>query len=228
MTGSKFWIGIVLALIIGLGIGYYVPGKTAQPANNQAPLPQTGQIITGIPASQVNFTSAMRKLWEDHVTWTRLYIVSAAGNLPDKDVTAARLLKNQEDIGNAVKAYYGADAGNQLTALLKVHISGAVDILAAAKAGDQAKLSAASAAWYKNADDIAAFLSNANPQNWPLESMKAGMKMHLDLTLNEAVDQLKGNYQASVDDYDKVHGHILGLADLLSSGIIKQYPDKFK
>ena len=216
----------MLALIVGLAIGYYLPGRSAQPSSY--PAAQMGQTMSGVSSSQVNFASTMRKLWEDHVTWTRLYIVSAVGNLPDKDVTAARLLKNQEDIGNAVKAYYGADAGNQLTALLKTHISGAVDILAAAKAGDQAKQSAATAAWYKNADDIAAFLSSANPQNWPPDSMKAGMKMHLDLTLNEAVDELKGNYQASVDDYDKVHLHILGLADLLSSGIIKQYPDMFK
>ena len=44
----------------------------------------------------------MRKLWEDHVTWTRLFIVSAAAGLPDKDATTARLLQNQTDIGDAV------------------------------------------------------------------------------------------------------------------------------
>jgi hypothetical protein len=236
MTG-KFWIGVIVALIIGLGIGYFVPKMFAQPpAVVEVPTPPpvvvppsapAPVVVTGIPASQVFFQSAMRKLWEDHVTWTRLYIVDVAGNLPGKAITAARLMKNQEDIGNAMKAYYGEDAGNQLTALLKVHITGAVDILAAAKAGNQTKVDAASVAWYKNADDIAAYLSAANPVSWPLEGMKAGMKMHLDLTLAEAVDQLKGNFQASVDGYDKVHEHILSLADLLSAGIIKQFPDKF-
>jgi hypothetical protein len=234
MKTSKFWVGVAVAAIIGLGAGYAFPKMTPAPASSpapqtvQTPTPAPTVTVSGIPASQVDFNSAMRKLWEDHVTWTRLYIVEAVGNLPDKDITAARLLKNQEDIGNAVKAYYGDDAGNQLTALLKTHISGAVDILAAAKAGNQAKLALASTAWYKNADDIATFLSTANPTNWPLDNMKAGMKMHLDLTLTEAVDQLKGNYAASVADYDKVHLHILGLADLLSDGIIKQFPNKFK
>ena len=223
MTGLKFSVGIVVALIVGLVIGYYLPGKEMVPADDQTPI-----TLSGVPASQVDFKSAMRKLWEDHITWTRLYIVEKAGGLKGADVTAARLLKNQEDIGNAVKAYYGSAAGNQLTALLKVHITGAVEVLAAAIAGEKNKLDAASLAWYKNADDIAIFLSTANPENWPQESMKGGMTMHLDLTLAEAVDQLKGDYNASVADYDKVHEHILGLADLLSSGIIKQYPDKFK
>src|ERR1043165_2001103 len=84
------------------------------------------------------FHDAMRKLWEDHITWTRLYIVSFAAGLPDTDAVAARLLKNQEDIGNAIRPVYGNDAGDKLTQLLKDHINGAVDILKAAKAGDTA------------------------------------------------------------------------------------------
>src|SRR5512141_2595672 len=69
------------------------------------------------------FHGGMRKLWEDHVTWTRLFIVSALADLPDKNATTARLLANQTDIGNAIKPFYGDAAGEQLTALLKVHIT---------------------------------------------------------------------------------------------------------
>lgn len=177
--------------------------------------------------SNAAFQDAMRKLWEDHITWTRLYIVSFAADLPDKDLVAQRLLQNQTDIGNAIKPFYGDEAGNQLTALLKDHIMGAVEVLTAAKAGDQAKLSAANTKWYANGDQIAAFLSKANPKAWPLDSMKSGMKMHLDLTLAEASARLHGNYAEDIKDYDKVHDHILGLADLLSSGIMQQYPDRF-
>lgn len=177
--------------------------------------------------SQAEFSKAMRKLWEDHITWTRLYIVSAAANLPDKDATAQRLLQNQADIGKAIAPFYGEAAGDKLTALLKDHILGAAALIDAAKSGDKAKIDAASAKWYANADEIATFLSSANPKNWPLADMKAGMKMHLDLTLAEATDQLQGKYPDSITEYDKVHTHILGLADLLSSGIIKQFPQKF-
>jgi hypothetical protein len=178
-------------------------------------------------ASQTEFDKAMRKLWEDHVTWTRLYIVSAEDNLPDKAATTQRLLQNQSDIGNAVAGFYGDAAGAKLTALLKDHILGAAALIEAAKSGDKAKVSDASAKWYANADEIAAFLSGANPQNWPLADMKSGMKMHLDLTLQEATDHMQGHYDADVQDYDKIHNHILGLSDLLSSGIEKQFPGKF-
>jgi len=177
--------------------------------------------------SQAEFSKAMRKLWEDHITWTRLYIVSAAANLPDKDATAQRLLANQADIGKAVAAFYGDAAGDKLTALLKDHILGAAALIEAAKSGDKAKTDAAAAKWYSNADEIAVFLSNANPKNWPAADMKTGMKMHLDLTLAEATAQLQGKYADGIAEYDKIHTHVLGLADLLSSGIEKQFPDKF-
>ena len=67
--------------------------------------------------------SDMRKLWEDHITWTRLYIVSVAAGLPDKDATAQRLIQNQVDIGNAIKPYYGDAAGTKLTELLKERLA---------------------------------------------------------------------------------------------------------
>lgn len=187
-----------------------------------APIPRASAAT-----SQLDFQNAMRKLWEDHITWTRLYIISFAADLPDKDATAQRLLQNQTDIGNAIKPLYGEDAGNQLTALLKEHIQGAVDLLVAAKSGDQTAIQTASQKWYANADEIAAFLNKANPQAFPLAAIKAQMKMHLDLTLAEATARLQGKFAQDIQDYDKVHNHILGLADALTTGIAQQFPDQF-
>jgi hypothetical protein len=169
----------------------------------------------------------MRKLWEDHITWTRLFIVSASAGLPDLDATTQRLLNNQADLGNAVKPYYGDAAGTQLTALLRDHILGAAAVLTAAKAGDTAGLKDASDKWYTNADDIAAFLNSANPAGWPLDTLKMDMKMHLDQTLAEASDHLQGNFTADVADYEAVHNHILAMADALSGGIVNQFPEQF-
>ena len=132
----------------------------------------------------------MRKLWEDHITWTRLYIVSATASLPDKDATAQRLLRNQADIGNAIKPFYGEAAGTKLTALLKDHITIAVEIIDAAMKGDAARKDDAVKRWSANADDIAAFLSGANPSNWPAADMKKMMRDHLDLTTAELVARL--------------------------------------
>jgi hypothetical protein len=172
--------------------------------------------------------SDMRRLWEDHITYTRNYIISVGGGLADKDAVAQRLIQNQVDIGNAIKPFYGEDAGNKLTALLKEHILGAADLLAAAKAGNQPEVAKQKARWSKNGDDIAVFLSAANPRNWPEATMKSEMKMHLDLTLKEATDRFGGKFADDIKDYDEVHAHILRLADTLTDGIAAQFPAKVK
>ena len=173
------------------------------------------------------FHDEMRKIWEDHVTWTRLAIVSLVAGLADTNATVGRLMQNQADIGNAIRPFYGEAAGDHLTALLKDHIAIAAEIILAAKAGNQSGVDDARGRWYANADAIASFLSGANPKNWSPQMMQQMMHEHLDLTLQEAVAQLTGDYPASVAAYDAVHGQILGMADMLSAGIIDQFPQMF-
>jgi hypothetical protein len=181
-----------------------------------------------LQSREVAFHDAMRKLWEDHITWTRMFIVEFAADSPATEATAGRLLENQVDIGDAIKPFYGEEAGDQLTALLQDHILVAADILTAAKSGDREAVDEATERWYANADDIAAFLSSANPDHWPLEEMQEMMRDHLDLTLAEAVARLQGDYQADIAAYDELHGQILEMADMLSAGIVAQFPKGFK
>jgi hypothetical protein len=173
------------------------------------------------------FRQGMNKLWEDHITWTRMVIVDFAANLPDLKTAEVRLLRNQADIGNAIKPYYGSAAGNKLTSLLRAHILGAVPVLADAKAGNKAKLARDLKAWYANGHQIAAFLASANPEDWSLPMMDSMMKNHLDLTTQEAVARLQGKWGADVKAYDKVHVEILSMADMLSTGIIDAFPSRF-
>ena len=187
-----------------------------------------GQMKMNYPSPAANeLRTNMRKLWEDHITWTRNVIFCLADNLPGADQAVQRLLKNQEDIGNAIKPLYGEDAGKKLTSLLHDHIIIAADVVKAAKASDNAALDAANKKWYANADDISAFLSQANP-NWKLDDMKKMMHEHLKLTTDEAVARIKKDYAADVAAYDKVHEEILAMSDMLTDGIVKQFPDKFK
>jgi hypothetical protein len=179
-------------------------------------------------SKQAAFQDRMRKLWEDHITWTRLAIIGFAHDLPDLPATQARLLRNQTDIGNTIKPYYGRAAGNRLTALLREHILGAVALLQAAKAGDQGAIDQRTAEWYANGNEIADFLHEANPHNWPRKALRQMMKGHLDQTLREAVHRLQGEYDADVRDYDEIHHHILEMADTLSAGIVKQFPRRFR
>ena len=177
--------------------------------------------------SKSAFQDDMRKLWEDHVAWTRLYIISVAAGLPDAKLNADRLLRNQVDIGNAVADFYGRPAADKLTALLKDHILIAADLVGAAKAGDNTKVADAKTRWYANANDIASFLHKANPDHWPLATLQSAMKMHLDQTLDEATHRLQGKFDQDIKDYDAIVDHILKMADILSSGIIAQFPAKF-
>jgi hypothetical protein len=168
-----------------------------------------------------------RRLWEEHVTWTRLAVISLTTKSPDTSATVARLLRNQTDIGNAIKPYYGAAAGKQLTTLLREHILIAADLIAAALEGDNAAVTAQQARWTANVDKIATLLNRANPHFWKLGPMKAMLRDHLRLTTDEVVARLTQNWAADVKAYDEIHRQALHMADMLSAGIIGQFPKRF-
>ena len=183
-------------------------------------------------ASAVNSPEAklradMRKLWEDHVTYTGLFAVAAIDGGVDANNIAERLLRNQDDIGNAIKPYYGDAAGNKLGSLLRDHILIAADLVKAAKGGDSAAQDAANKKWFKNADDIAAFLSSANP-NWPQNTLQDMLHSHLQMVTEQVVALLKHDTPSLIAAYDKNSQHMMMLADALASGIAKQFPDKFR
>jgi hypothetical protein len=215
----------MVAVLVVSGPG---AGHAATAHSHAATAHPHGAVVPVQTNKAIRFHDGMRKLWEDHITWTRLALVSFAGGLPDFDQTAARLLRNQTDIGNAVKPYYGRKAAERLTALLKEHIAGAVELLKAAKAGDDTAFAAAREAWYRNGRQIARFLSSANPRFLPFARAERLMKGHLDDTLDEAAHQLGGDFDASVRDYDHIHHHILRMSDAISDGIMRQFPFRFR
>jgi hypothetical protein len=178
-------------------------------------------------AKAIAFHDHMRALWEAHGSWTHMVITSFVGNLPDLKAEEAVLLQNQVDIGNAVKPYYGRAAGEKLTKLLKAHILGAVDVLVAAKSGDNGKLAQAEKAWYANGRQIADYLHAADPRFLSRAAARQMMKVHLDQVIEQAVDELKGHYDAGARAFAPYIRHILDMADMISSGIIRQFPRRF-
>lgn len=189
--------------------------------------PTTTSTAASAPTPMAGMTlhDNMRRLWSDHVVWTRQYIVAATSGDPSADAALSRLMKNQEDIGNAVRPFYGDAAGAKLTDLLKQHISIAGELVAAAKAGDQAKQTDADKRWHDNAAAIATFLSGANP-NWPREALLSMLNNHLALTTREAVARLQKNWADDQTTFDNVYTQSMEMADALSSGIAKQFPGK--
>ncbi|GAB2697942.1 glycosyltransferase [Paenibacillus thermoaerophilus] len=169
----------------------------------------------------------LRRNWIDHTIWTRSYIVSALAGLDDQKDVLERLLRNQQDIGNAVKPYYGEAAGNKLAELLREHILIAGKVVDAAKSGNQADLKRYNKEWYRNADDIAKFLSAANP-NWTLKELQDLLYVHLQLLTDQVNARLMKDWKADILAFDKGEDHIIKLADTLTQGIVKQFPEKFK
>lgn len=182
-----------------------------------------------IPCSKTAYELKMdqKRLWIDHVSWTRSFIVSDLSSLDDKGSVLERLLKNQDDIGNSIKSYYGEDAGNQLATLLREHIELAGQVVDAAKTGNKSDLEKYNKLWYENADKIAKFLSSANP-NYSYKVLKDMLYKHLQFVTDQATSRLNKDWKSDIEAYDKGEDHMIMFADIIADGIIKQFPQKFK
>jgi hypothetical protein len=228
MTKTDAWRPIPLALTMLIAVFSALVALAVSGGHDASAHGTTVHQQAVVSSKEFALRTDMRRLWEDHVTWTRLAIISLTTDSPDTKVTVARLLRNQTDIGNAVKPFYGAAAGRQLTALLRQHILIAADLIAAARKGDQAGVARQQARWTTNADQIARLLNAANPRFWGLVALKAMLHQHLRLTTNEVVARLTKNWAADVRAYDRIHLQALHMADMLSGGIVKQFPARFR
>lgn len=209
----------VLAVCMGVTLSIAVaPTPRARAAGD------TKAAAGGPSMSATDLRNAMRKLWTDHTTYTRAYIVSALAGLPDLGTVTQRLLRNQDDIGNAIKPVYGEEAGKKLAALLRDHILIAAEIVKAAKASDTKGVDAGQKKWKANADDIAAFLAGANP-NWKKPMLTDMLHKHLDFVTQQVVSRIKQDWPGDIQAYDAGYAHMMMFADMLTDGIIKQKPN---
>lgn len=207
--------------VLLLSFSLILPAISVQ-ASPPPPINQNQALSESAQQLKFNF----RRLWMEHAFWTRSYIVSAEANLPDQKIVLARLLRNQDEIGNAIKPFYGNATGNKLAHLLREHILLAGKVVEAAKANNQADLQKYNTAWYKNADDLATFLNSANP-NWNKNALKQLLHAHLKMVTDSAVSRLKKDWNGDIRAFDEGEIHVIKIADVLSDGIIKQFPQKF-
>lgn len=217
---SKFLIAKLILLCMFLGVSVMPVTADAAARDKKSSHKQC------FTPSVIELKDNLRMRWSDHVIWTKNYIVSAFANSEDKEKVLARLLQNQQEIGNIYKPYYGEAVGDKLAQLLREHILIAGKVVAAVIAGNQTDLEKYNKEWYNNADDIANFLSAHNPK-YSYEQLKEMLHEHLELITDDVTARAKKDWDAEVVAFDKGLEHIIMFGDLLTEGIVKQFPDKF-
>lgn len=176
--------------------------------------------------SQVKLINKFRMLWEQHDVWTRSAIMSIVFELPDLDLVLQRLLRNPVDFARVFEIFYGPKIAARFKELLREHLVLAAQIVEAAKAGNVKAEAEAKRKWFKNADKIAAFLSQINPF-WPEQKWREMLHEHLRLVYKEAVNILTADYEAGIEVYDRIEKQTLEMADFMSKGIFRQFPCLF-
>lgn len=219
----------ISAVNTGVNLNYLYVGQvvcmpsTFAPPNLRPSIPHADR---GFSKSEIALMNKMRELWEEHVAWTRMTIISIAANLPDTDLVTNRLLRNPNDFAAELKPLYGNDKASKFADLFKSHLVIAAQLVKAVKSGDSKTTADAEKRWYVNADEIAAFLASINPY-WSGEEWKSMLHEHLSLTKSEAVERLNRNYAADIKLYDEIQNQALKMADMMSGGIIKQFLNHF-
>ena len=182
---------------------------------------------TGISRAEFDLNNNIRMLWEQHVFWTRLTILSMVFGLPDVDVVTKRLLRNPKDFEAALRPLYGDRIASRFADLFTRHLVIAAELVKAAKAGNSRAAADAEKRWYANADEIAAFLASINPY-WSEENWKNMLYKHLAMTKSEAVSLLTKKYEESISIFDEIEKQALEMADYITYGIVRQFPDNFR
>ena len=192
----------------------------------QVPTTSKGDVAHMDPIKANELRVGMRKLWVSNAIWMREYIVNTIGGDMSLDAASKRLAKSQDDIGRAFAPFYGAETGTKVTTLLRQHTSLVKEMIEASMAKDTAKLKESDKRWRANADSITTLLSTVNPTNWPMATIQPALVWSMNLTIAETNARLKKDYDTDVQTFDTILAQSLNLADMLSAGLIKQFPNK--
>lgn len=172
--------------------------------------------------SQVALMNQLRKLWEQHVQWTRSFIISTAADLPDLDLVTQRLLRNPDDFTKLLGMFYGPEIAKEFGRLLKEHLQIAADLVNAIKRNDMRVADEVRQKWYRNADEIARFLAKINPY-WNEQEWKNLLYSHLQMVEEEARLRLEGNFAADIQLSDRIEAQALDMADYMLYGMVNQF-----
>jgi len=176
---------------------------------------------------QFILTNGMRLAWEQHIYWTRLFLISTAERLADLKETTARLMRNPQDIAKVFEPYYPANLTREIAQLITEHLQIGGDLITALRDKKSVEANELTKKWYANADKMSEFFASINP-NYKLKEVRDMFYKHLELTTNEVAARLAGRYAEDIAAFDKVEREALMMADYFSQGIMREFPRKFE
>lgn len=179
-----------------------------------------------ISQAEVNLLLTFRNLWEEHISWTRMAIEALVLNQPNTNETVARLLRNADDMGNALQTIYGPTVGSIFRDLIRNHLTVAADLVKAAIEGDKAKFAELDKKWTENGIAISRFLSRINPYI-EFEEFQNMFLQHLEQTKSEATLIIQKEYNKGIALYDEMQQHMREIADYMTEAIVQQFPHMF-
>ena len=92
---NKTLLGILMVFVATVTLAV---GAPVQANDSMMKEPTKGRGAAPMMMSHLELRNAMRMLWEEHIVYTRNFIISSLAGLEDAGPIAERLLRNQDDI----------------------------------------------------------------------------------------------------------------------------------
>ncbi|GAB2626301.1 hypothetical protein [Novilysobacter erysipheiresistens] len=198
------------------------------PATTPAHAPASAHAANSTAATPAapKLQADLRALWNDHVVQTRAYAMAVnAGDSGAAAEAADGVVANAKTLSGAVAGFYGEAAGERMMELLGGHWGAVKAMTDSGHADDAAASQAAMTTLLANADEIAAFLSGANP-NLPADAVRGLLVAHGAHHAAQIKQIMAGDMAAEVETWAAMQAHMDVIADALAGAIAKQFPDK--
>jgi hypothetical protein len=179
------------------------------------------------PARVADTKAALRDLWAGHIFWIRNVVLDNATNNPAaRDAAEKEVVANAKQIAGAITPFYGKAAADKLFTLLAGHYGAVKEYSEATVAGSKPQQNAALAHLASNADEIAVFLSGANP-NLPKDTVRGLIAAHGAHHVAQITQFQENDYAHEAETWQVMRQHVYVIADALTAALAKQFPGKF-
>jgi hypothetical protein len=212
---NKWYKGLI---VVALAITLLIPSYSFAKDKKKGPK---------LSAQSVELRLALRDLWVDHIFWVRNVVLKTKyGNADAAKVAEGQTVANAKALAGSITPYYGKEASDKLFGLLAGHYGAIKDYMNASYGDKKEAKDAATDKLKKNAEEIAVFLSSANP-NWPKEPLKSALFAHVGHHIAQINAVEDKDYATEAKTWDAMKSHMYVIADVLADGIVKQFPKKF-